>query len=110
MTKHDLKAVKAKVLEEIEKTRHSIEDYREMSNPISPESAIGRVSWMDATNNKSATESALRNAEEKLKNLNYVLNSIDEPGFGICIKCQNPIPIGRILLMPHSRYCVNCAS
>ncbi len=110
MTKHDLKAVKEKVLEEIDKTSRSIEDYREMTSPISPENAIGRVSRMDAINNKSVAEAALLHAEEKLKNLNIVLSSIDEPGFGICIKCQKPIPIGRILLMPQSRYCVNCAN
>ena len=110
MTKHDLKAVKAKILEEIDKTSKSVEDYREMTSPISPENTTGRVSWMDATNNKSVAETALLHAEEKLKNLNYVLSSIDEPDFGICINCQKPIPIGRILLMPQSRYCVNCAS
>ncbi|HIN40228.1 MAG TPA: TraR/DksA family transcriptional regulator, partial [Flavobacteriales bacterium] len=29
--------------------------------------------------------------------------------FGLCSKCYKVIPAGRLLLMPHSRYCVNCA-
>lgn len=110
MTKSELKNIKEKVLQEIEKTTESIKDYREMTKPISPENAIGRISRMDAINNKSVTEAALRQAEAKLKNLHNVLDSIDGIDFGICLKCEKPIPLGRILLMPQSRYCVNCAS
>ncbi len=110
MTDQQRVEIKEKVLQEITKTQKSIEDYRELTKPISPENAIGRISRMDAINNKSVAEAALRQVEGKLKNLHNVLDSIDDKDFGICLKCQNPIPIGRILLMPQSRYCVNCAS
>lgn len=101
--------IKSKVLEEISKTSKNIEDYKEITKPISPENAIGRISRMDAINNKSVAEAALRQAESKLKNLHIVLESINDKDFGMCMKCQKPIPVGRILLMPQSRYCVNCA-
>ena len=110
MTDQEKKDIKAKVLLEIEKTKKSITDYKEITKPISPENAIGRISRMDAINNKSVAEAALRQAEGKLSNLLNVLESIDEKNFGLCLKCQKPIPIGRILLMPQSRYCVHCAS
>lgn len=110
MTKQELKNVKEKILQEIEKTKKSIADYREITKPISPENAIERISKMDAINNKSVAEAALRQAEWKLNNLLNVQDSFDEKDVGICLKCQKPIPIGRILLMPQSRYCVNCAS
>ena len=109
MTKQELKDITAKVLQEIKKTKKSIADYRELTKPISPENAIGRITPMDAINNKSVAEAALRQAEVKLKNLLNVQDSIEDKDFGICLKCQKPIPIGRILLMPQSRYCVNCA-
>ena len=110
MTNQQRKNIKEKVLQEIEKTNLSVSDYRDLTKPISPENAVGRISRMDAINNKSVTEAALRQAESKLKNLNLVLNAIDSKDFGICLKCQKPIPIGRILLMPQSRFCVNCAN
>jgi len=109
MTEQEKKDIKAKVLAEIEKTNATIEDYRDLTKPISPENAIGRISRMDAINNKSVAEAALRQAEGKLKNLYNVLEAIDNKDFGLCLKCQKPIPIGRILLMPQSRYCVKCA-
>ena len=110
MTEQEKKDIKAKVLEEIEKTKNSIADYKEITKPISPENAIGRISRMDAINNKSVAEAALRQVEGKLKNLNSVLGSINDKEFGLCLKCHKPIPLGRILLMPQSRFCVNCAN
>jgi len=109
MTEQEKIDIKARVVTEIEKTNNAIVDYRELTKPISPENAIGRISRMDAINNKSVTEAALRQAEGKLKNLQNVLESIDNKDFGLCLKCHQAIPIGRILLMPQSRHCVNCA-
>ena len=109
MTEQEKKDINIKVLAEIEKTKKSIIDYKEITKPISPENAIGRISRMDAINNKSVAEAALRQAEGKLQNLHAVLDAIDNKDFGLCLKCQKPIPLGRILLMPQSRFCVNCA-
>ena len=87
-----------------------VAQYRDLTKPIAPENAIGRVSRMDAINNKSVNEASLRQAKLKLHSLNRALDSIDNPDFGICRKCKNPIPVGRILIRPESVLCVNCAS
>ena len=110
MDKKQLKEVKNKIAEEIQKTEKAVITYKEMTKPIAPDCAIGRISRMDAINNKSVAEAALRKAEEKLSQLKYVLTKVDDKDFGLCAKCGNPIPIGRILLMPQSRHCVHCAS
>jgi len=109
MTEDELKHIEEKITEEISKSETSILHYKELTKPIAPENAIGRVSRMDAINNKSVNEAALKQAEQKLKNLNVALSNIHDTDFGLCFKCHNQIPLGRILLMPHARYCVNCA-
>lgn len=110
MNKAEIKKIESLIKSEIDKTIQSIASYKELTKPIAPENAIGRVSRMDAINNKSVNEAALKKAEQKLKNLQIALSNLDEPEFGICAKCNNPIPIGRIMLMPQSRFCVNCAN
>lgn len=80
-----------------------------MTKPIAPENAIGRVSRMDAINNKSVNEAALRQAKNKLKGLKNALMDIDKESFGKCIRCGKPIPAGRLLLVPESRRCVHCS-
>lgn len=109
MNKEEIVKIEKIIEEEIDKTLQSISNLKELTKPIAPENAIGRVSRMDAINNKSVNEAALIKAEQKLKNLEITLSNLNEPDFGICAKCHNNIPIGRIMLMPHSRFCVNCA-
>lgn len=100
----------AKIEAEISKTQVTVIKFRELTKPISPENAIGRVSRMDAINNKTINDSALQNAETKLKHLTIALTQIDEPDFGLCRICKIEIPFGRILLMPQANTCLQCAS
>jgi len=106
----ELKDIEILVQQEIEKTKISIANLEELTKPIAPENAIGRISRMDAINNKSVNDAALQKAKQKLKNLQITLSNLHDPEFGICAKCNNNIPVGRIMLMPHSRFCVHCAS
>ncbi|MCG8410568.1 MAG: TraR/DksA C4-type zinc finger protein [Bacteroidales bacterium] len=109
MDENKISEIKEKIISEIGKTKKSILEYKDLTKPIAPENAIGRVSRMDAINNKSITEAALRKAQEKLKNLEYMLSKVNDDDFGLCVKCKSEIPLGRLILMPQSRYCVRCA-
>ena len=105
----DKQEIKTLIEEEIVKTEVKIGEYESMSSPVSPDDAIGRVSRMDAINNKSVTEATLRQAKDKLNKLHHALHRIDEDDFGKCKRCGNNIPLMRVVLMPQSPYCVNCA-
>lgn len=106
----DKKEITTLITQEIAKTEAQIIEYKEMTQPIAPDDAIGRVSRMDAINNKSVIEAALRKSEEKLSKLNYMVSQVDSADFGMCRKCHGPIPIGRIMIKPESQFCVNCAN
>lgn len=109
MDKTQLEAVQKQLNHEIKTTQEKINEYRVLCKPIAPENSIGRVSRMDAINNKSVVEAALRSAKEKMKQLKFMQNKIKDPDFGICKKCNQKIPFGRIMIQPHSKFCVNCA-
>jgi len=101
--------IELRINQEIEKTEQLIKDYKDMTQPVSPDSAIGRISRMDAINNQAVTQASLRQAEDKLKKLKMVLSKVGDKDFGLCMKCKQSIPMGRILIRPESMYCVNCA-
>ncbi len=101
--------IKNKIEEEIAGTKATIADLEDLTRPISPENAIGRVSRMDAINNKSINEASLHKSREKLSRLEVALSRLDSSDFGICRKCKGQIPLGRIMLMPHAQTCVRCA-
>ncbi len=106
---YDPKEICKNIKAEIAKTEERLEGYRDMAKPVGPDNAIGRVSRMDAIVNSSVAGAALREAERKLKNLKTMLKKVDDPDFGICSRCQQPIPFKRMMLMPQSSLCVHCA-
>lgn len=110
MTKEERDEVTALLESAISSTRQLIEEYKIDTRPIAPDDSIGRVSRMDAINNRSVVEAALRVQENKLSGLLRVQSNLNTDDFGLCAKCHQPIPIQRILLVPHNRFCVRCAS
>ena len=105
----DLKEIKNIFELEIAKTTMSVDRYEALSQPISPDNAIGRISRMDAINNKSVLYAALVKAKERLTGLKRNIETLGTKEFGVCPKCKNEIRIERILLAPESSFCVNCA-
>ena len=103
------KEINKKLLTEIENTQKKIEKYTELCKPIAPANSIGRISRMDAINNKSVVEAALREAKNKMQQLKVMQTKITNADFGSCIKCKNYIPLGRLMIRPHSKFCVDCA-
>jgi DnaK suppressor protein len=58
-----------------------------------------------ASNRNRVAGRSLERIEEALETLR------EHPGeFGLCEECDQPIPFGRLELMPHVRHCVPCQS
>jgi DnaK suppressor protein len=109
MDKTQLKALQEKIEDEIKSTQEKVNEYSELCQPIAPENSIGRISRMDAINNKSVVEAALRVAIDKMQQLKRMQNKIKDADFGICNKCKQVIPFGRLIIQPYSKFCVICA-
>jgi len=109
MNQEEKDSLRKKIEEKIVDLKEDIADLKELTKPIGPDDAYGRVSRMDAINNKSVNEAALRNSIAKMNGLESALANIDNEDFGICAHCKNPIQAGRILLVPESTRCIKCA-
>ena len=109
MNKIDKLELLEKIHSAIANTEAEIDRLEELTKPIAPENSIGRISRMDAINNKSVSEAALRTARRKLSSLHLAESRIEAPDFGVCTRCKNPIPIPRLMYMPESSKCVHCA-
>ena len=101
--------LRKKIEELIIKYEHDIKETQKMTEPVKPENSLGRVSRMDAINNKSVMEASLRNKISKRNKLKFALTQIDNSGFGNCSSCQKPINPARLMFMPESTKCVRCA-
>lgn len=108
-TDAEMEEFERRVAIKLEGLEERIAEYRELTKPIPPENAIGRVSRMDAINNRSVNEAALRTAERQKADLVRALDRLRDDKFGLCHACGERIPIGRMLLMPGATHCVKCA-
>ena len=108
MEKNKIKEIEKIISKELNETLISINKYKELTKPVSPENSIGRVSRMDAINNKSVMEESLRKLEAKYEKLKFIITQTQNENFGMCLKCKNQIPLGRIMIIPESRFCVKC--
>ena len=97
------------IREKIEETKEEVTQLEELTKPIKPDNAYGRLSRMDAINNKSINDAALRKKKSQLQKLERALDKIDEGSYGTCLKCGNDIPVGRLKFMPWTTKCVQCA-
>lgn len=109
MNKEEKEAIKDKIIELISKAEKEIIGMEAMTEPIKPENSLGRISRMDAINNKSVQEAALRTKRRQYSQLRLALTKVDNHDFGICSRCRNSIQQARLILLPEKSTCVRCS-
>jgi len=109
MNDKEKKSINTVINRDINELIVKIKKLTEDTKPIPPENAIGRVSRMDAINNKSVLEASLINSKVRLKKLKIIKDKMNNKDFGLCIRCNKPIPIQRLIILPESIKCVNCS-
>lgn len=109
MTDKEKKELKKLIDDQIESIKEEIIELTELTKPISLDNSIGRLSRMDAINNKTINEKALRDKKSTLQKLERAQKRYEEDKLGVCLKCGNDIPLGRLKIMPYTTRCVKCA-
>ena len=72
---------------------------------------VGRLSRAEAMQDHQMALEMARRREAMLKAIDEALDRVDEdPHFGLCDDCGEPIPVERLALDPTQRCCVPCQS
>lgn len=109
MTPEQKNAVLSKISAEIERIAADIKTLENITQPVSAED-MDDITRMDSIVNKSVNEAALAAARTRLAGLEYAQKRIDDPEFGYCVECGEPISHARLLAMPETTRCIDCAS
>lgn len=109
MDRQNKNALRERIKKKLKKTDIDIAAFELLTKPISPDSAIGRLTRMEAISSKSINEAALKKAIETRDKLRRALDDIDDPDFGFCRGCDRPIPAERLMILPETDLCVQCA-
>ncbi len=108
MTELEKNQISEKTVAEIARLKEDIENLKEVTKPVVFED-MDDITRMDSIVNKSVNDAALAQAKSRLAGLEYTLKRLDDPEFGYCADCGEAIPFKRLLSMPESTLCVNCA-
>jgi DnaK suppressor protein len=108
MTSKQKQQLEELVHEKMSQTKQLIAELEELTKPIPLDASIGRISRMDAINNKTINEASLRDKKNQLKKLERALENLPNKDFGVCTRCGNNIPFGRLEYMPYTTRCVAC--
>ena len=109
MNDEQLELLRRQIGEMIKRVKADIAAYAQITKPIAPDNAIGRLTRLEAMNSMSINEAALRMSKRRLERLERALTALYEPDFGFCAECEEPIPFARLMIMPEADFCVECA-
>jgi DnaK suppressor protein len=110
MKTEDKEIIKESILKSINELEDELKMMEESAKPISPDSAYGRLSRMDAINNKTITDAALRDSKTRMDRLRFALSKIEIDEYGKCAKCGNEIALKRLISIPYANLCITCAA
>lgn len=109
MQDSDRQKLQQLISDELASLERHIQELEVRCQPISPDNAIGRLSRMEAIGERGVHQTALAAAIERQQALQTAMRRIEEDDdYGICERCDEYIPMARLMLMPESRYCVRC--
>jgi len=109
MNEKEAKEIAGIIDEQIESVTEEIEELKELTKPVKLDASVGRLSRMDAINNKAINDKSLREKKSTLQKLERARERAKEGDLGKCLKCGNDIPFGRLKIMPYTTRCVQCA-
>lgn len=110
MKEEERKAVGELIASGIEALKKSIAEMEDAARPVSPDNAIGRLSRVEAMSSRQISKSTLLGLKSKLSRLEYLSAEINKPDFGICSRCGRRIPVKRLMAIPETTMCVQCAA
>jgi len=77
---------------------------------IEPDKAIGRLTRMEAIQAQAMGQEGRRRLQQRLQRARRALERIEQGRYGVCARCAEEIPRGRLDVMPEAGLCVRCAA
>lgn len=110
MNEKDLLEMKNLILSKIQQIEGSVDYLDKATQPIAPSVSLGRLTRMEALNEKGVNEFVLSKHKQSLQKLYNALERIKNNSYGNCLQCKKEIPLGRLKIVPEAVLCVNCSS
>lgn len=109
MTNKKKEQIRKQIKIDLESLNKEVVELQEITKPIAPDCCLGDLRF-EMMHEQEVFERTLHEALIRINKLKYSLGKIDNKEYGICIECDEDIPFERLLILPESIYCTDCAS
>lgn len=109
LTPEQIEELRQELERERARLERSMPSTREAAKPVAlDQTAVGRLSRMDALANQHLTQDLAAREESRHTGIMLALERIAKGAYGQCERCGGPIPYGRLLVLPEARTCATC--
>lgn len=110
LTEKELLQIREAVEAQVEELEKSLQEIEQSTKPVTlDQSAVGRVSRIDAIQQQQLQLAAQARMKNRMQALKATIKRLQEnEDFGFCQKCEERIPMKRLLARPESPICMNC--
>ena len=108
MTEEERTSIRDQIKHEISTLEKSISTLTELLNGEVQSDANDWFTSKESNPSKEINEMALEKAKQRIVILRIVLLRVDMPSYGICTKCNKPIPFERLKAIPSTTRCLSC--
>jgi len=110
MTASQRQQIKNRIIDDLGSLKNEITELQEKTKPIAPDVSLGRLTRLEMIGEQQVNVHALDEALIRKNKLEYAMRKVDDETYGLCIECEDEIPFERLLILPESARCIECAS
>lgn len=111
LSTEELQALKSEIERQLERLERSMRVTDEGLKPVELNpGAVGRLSRIDELQNQALLENLHEREQIKLGGLLKALRRLEQGVYGLCVECEGPIPVDRLLVFPETATCVGCSA
>ncbi len=109
LTRVQLVELRAELERQLTRLKRSMKVTEEAARPVElDQTAVGRLSRMDAMQNQHLTKNLKEREEVKFALLNEALQRLESGTYGLCLQCAAEVGFDRLLVYPEAPACGQC--
>jgi DnaK suppressor protein len=110
LTAEELQELKADLVSLRGELKAMLDNPSESSRPVEPDSAIGRITRLDAMQMQQMARANLRTSQRRLQQVEAALQRVQSDSYGECAECGDDIGHPRLKARPEAPFCLSCQS
>ena len=102
--------IEVKLTSDLLSLTRELEALEQQLKPVTPDCSLGDLLRSEMMHDQEVLNRAYIEAKKRYNSLIYAQKHIKDETYGLCIECDEKIAINRLLVMPETQYCIDCAN